>query len=526
MTHQKPSVLCRLLPLALLLPACGDGGGGTSAPPPARTPESVIFVAEDGVRLLASNDDGTGTPIELTGGAGLAITEFALSPARDAVAYVLNPGAGASDRLFVRELAQGAALEVMTTDNDFAEVTDLRWSPDGQSIAYRADDMIDDRPELYRVPRAGGGSFRAYQSGQTTVFVAAEFSWSPNSRYIAFLLEQSGSPFELRVHDASSAVTGADVIEVVAPGRDIVDVRYSPDGEWLAFRSDGQASAGQFEVFRTLSDLTGTVIRSNGSVGSTVKIAEYHWSPSGDWLAQLVESHPGSTTVGVNTYQIASETSTRIITTPDIGTLSWSPVADKLAAAAAFVPGSGASSELNLLVYDAPSDMWEIVSDTLSGAEELDGELYAWALGGQRLAYIVNTAFSMDDLYLAVLGGASADVRVSGLSGNEIVALEWANGGGQLAALERNQTQAFHPGNWYLVSSGGQVSWTSAEILTFLAGFNVRWSADAERAVFGNASAGSGDYQLYSGAANTSGTTDLSAENANIGFLFELALGQ
>lgn len=502
---QRPRSI--LFSLALVLPACSGGGG---APAPPRTPEQIVYLSNDRLQLFAVNDNGAGTPVELTGGLGLEVLEFAVSPDRRAVAYALDAGSGLSDRLFVRELAQSASLEVMTTTNAFAEIADLQWSPDSSEIAYRADDMIDDRMELYRVPRAGGGAFRAYQTGQATIEVGAEFRWAPDSSAIALLSEQGGLPFRLQIHDVASGVEGAQTVETVGTDRAIFDLAYAPDGEWLAYRTDGSASLGQYEVFRVLADLSGSPVRSNGSVGGTASISGFSWSPSGDVLAQHVASYPGGSAVGVNVYDTLNEVSERIVTTSDIGRVAWSPVEDALAIVAAFVPGGGSTSDRSLLVYDVSTGLFETVNDPLASGEDV-AERFAWGPGGQRLAYGIETASFQEDLYLAVLGGATPPVRVAGLDGHQGFAAEWAPGGQRLAVLELDVTQAFHPGRWHIVSAAGERLWSSAEVFTFDSSYRARWSSDGVRVSYSTASDPSGADALFSATPSVANPTALGA---------------
>jgi len=511
-----------LVASALLLPACGGGGrsgSGSVGPGPggggARTAETAVLLTADGRLVVGAPDDAGAAAVELSTPAMTRVRRFAVSPDGGAVAYVADCEQMDRFDLYVREIAGAAPLRVSVLTNTFNDVEDFAWAPDSQSIAYRADGIVDDRAELFRVGRDGNGHYRVFQSGIANIFVTDEYGWSPDSRHLFCALQQTTTQFELRLHDASTNVEGAPSVLVVPPGREILDVTFSPDSQWIAMRADHLGQDEQFEVFRRRTDLSGATVRSNGNAGTIAKINQYAWSPDSRWLAQTVHSRTTNAKIGINTYEIATDASRRVFTS-SFESMAWSPVANRLAVAANFDPTSStAGGALQLLVHDVDANTLATVSDPFTGTETLRGDLFVWSPDGARIAYVGSVAFLDERAYLAEPGSALPVVPASDLGNLEVVQLLWSGDSQRLALLERNQTQAFHPGEWHVLGLDGRSVFRSGSFFTFATSLRMRWSSDSVRAVYAVAAAAAGPDRVRSVQADGKDDVGVSGLDVN-----------
>ena len=114
------------------------------------------------------------------------------------------------------------------------------WSPDGSRIAYRTSTMPDRRREIRIVSTNGSSdeSLVQWEAGEID-----HLDWSPDGGTLLIAAtDQSGGGLRLwivRVDDGSSEIWPAGRGNVSEP-------RFSPDGNWVAYRSD---ETGMSEVY-------------------------------------------------------------------------------------------------------------------------------------------------------------------------------------------------------------------------------------------------------------------------------------
>ncbi|MFO1077277.1 MAG: hypothetical protein U1E73_06070 [Planctomycetota bacterium] len=484
---------------ALLLPACSGGGGGGSGvtpgpgpgPGPTRTPQTVVYVSEDGLHLFGIADGG-GTPVALGSPAFTAIRSFAVSPDGAAVAWIGDCDTADQFELYVRELAAAAPVKVSQLTHAYDDVQDLQWSPDSSRIAYRADDNPQHRYEMFSVRRDGSGSYSAFGPSALGM-VLPGYAWSPDGHYLAWLVQES-SAFELRLHDATTAAPGSALLQSTSGGRTMVDLAFSPDSRWLAFRSDlpvpASIAQGQFQVFRAATDLSAPPQVANGNPSTTVKVGAYAWSPNSRWLWQTVLQRTTDDKVGVNLYDTAAGTSARIATTNDFGAIAWAPGADVLAFAADYDPATHApSGQRRLWSYD-PAQAALTAIGTPSNGETLRDDLLAWSPDGALVAFATRVNQNTQNrAFLALATGATSPIVVTGTANLEVFDLAWSPDGTRLGVLELDQNAAYHPGYVQIVGDDG-IARATASLNTYYTSRRLQWTTDGKRLVFPEATGG------------------------------------
>ncbi len=215
----------------------------------------VLFHAdqdEDDVFEIYSVPSGGGTTQRLNGelvhggDVNWRGVQFNLDGTR--VLYTADQLVNEKHELFSVPADGGAATRLsgdLVSDGDV--VDDAVFSPDGSRVLYRADQFQDETVELFSVPSIGGLAVRlnnALVAGGDVL----KATFSPDSNQVIFLADQDvDDVFELFAVPSS----GGDVRRISGPmtlGGDVTDWQFSPDGRTLVYRAD-QEIDGQFELF-------------------------------------------------------------------------------------------------------------------------------------------------------------------------------------------------------------------------------------------------------------------------------------
>jgi len=151
----------------------------------------------------------------------------------------------------------------------------LRWSPDGQKLIFAADVAQNGRhTQLWVIDMTDGTSQMLAQLAQGVQY-SYPVTWSPDGRYIAALKVEPGTA------DGKSAFTNAYLIDAETgteqqlthfANRQISHLRWSPDGQWLAFTV---AKEGYSELWVTNVDGK----RQHPVAGPTLPNAPFAWLP-------------------------------------------------------------------------------------------------------------------------------------------------------------------------------------------------------------------------------------------------------
>jgi len=138
--------------------------------------------------------------------ADMYVYEFDWSPDGKSLAYLAAPGAG-DDNWFIAELfaidaESGAVRKILKPVVDM-QVANVRWSPDGQNIAFIGGLMSDEGStggDIYAVPAAGGPLRDLTPNRKSS---PNWFRWTPSSKQI-LMTESTGGQMSVSTLDLAS----------------------------------------------------------------------------------------------------------------------------------------------------------------------------------------------------------------------------------------------------------------------------------------------------------------------------------
>ena len=163
------------------------------------------------------------------------IVQPRLSPDGRRVAQVQQQARGALSNIWIVDLARGSSGRL--TSGTAAEESPV-WSPDGANLVYAAN--RNGVYDLYRSPASGsGGETAVYQSLRDKRPV----DWSRDGRFIAFVEYDPTTRTDIFVLDA---IDGGEPRPIVNTPAAEDGLRFSPDGAWIAYRSN---RTGRWEIF-------------------------------------------------------------------------------------------------------------------------------------------------------------------------------------------------------------------------------------------------------------------------------------
>lgn len=439
-----PAPLAAVLTALLVLAACQNGGSGDgTAPPPPRTPQSVVFVADSEVQgrreLHAVGDEG-GAVRRLSGPmvAGGSVVHWELSPDGTRVAYTADQDQDDVFRLHVAAVDGSGAVEVsqgIVGDADVAHsfgAQPFSWSPDSSRLCYLADADIDGVEELFLVGADGSDHHKINGSVGTTVEIG-QAAWSPDGRHVAYFVRHRNTGglrtdrFAINVHDTQVGGTHSVRVTGSARARWIDGMVWSPDSARIAYVSD-QTTADVRELYLATPAGTATNVQVNPPLGTGSGIHfRFVWS-GGRHLVYQERSGGGDRLFVHDVQGTALNRRELTRTAPPSAVLAYELSPDgSLVAYRSDQDLPGGAVELFVAPLDGSSNR------KLSGPMIPDGDVtvFAWSPDGTQIAY---AADAMVDRHVQVhavgTGGATPAIPLTAHVGLDIVErMDWSPDG-------------------------------------------------------------------------------------------------
>ena len=190
----------------------------TSAHPDPKG-ENVVFTAR-----------GRAFVVPTKSGRSVAFTEEKDVRYRDAVfshdgKQIITLSDAEGEFEFVRFDTDGSGdIETLTDDGDLLRYQGVP-SPDGDWIAY------DDLESNMYVLHVASGVSKKISTNQEGI---RDFSWSPDSRWLAFAQAASNTMMQIKVYN----IQDESIFDLTTDRANSLDVKWSPDGQFIYFLSD------------------------------------------------------------------------------------------------------------------------------------------------------------------------------------------------------------------------------------------------------------------------------------------------
>jgi Tol biopolymer transport system component/tRNA A-37 threonylcarbamoyl transferase component Bud32 len=243
----------------------------------------LLHVLPDGSAFVAPFDVGAGTvgagtPLFADVTIGVHGPELAVGR-HGAMLNLAGGGGLASNRAELMLLGFDGSSQVVDSgwSGSFANNSNLELSSDGRRLLLSMVNQDGVGVTLYQKP---------YPTGPATQFATLGLQnmravWSPDRRHVAWI----SSDTAVSTTAWRQAADGSGVPErLFQESRNIFEVRYSPDGEWLLFRTDDVAAGrGDILARRTRGDTSTIPIAVTEAEETSPNI-----SPDGRWIAYVL----------------------------------------------------------------------------------------------------------------------------------------------------------------------------------------------------------------------------------------------
>ena len=227
----------------------------------------VIYVADQDIdtryELYRINLDAPGVAIKLNPAlsANRDVMDFALSPDGAKVVYRSDSAIENIFELYLVDLANpGTSVKFSGALTPAGSVlSGYKFSPDGARVAYRADQDVLDRTELYSVPIASPGvsvklNATLVQEGDVT----RGFAFTPDSTHVGYVADQDvDTVLELYAVALANPGVAAKLNGALTAGGDVCNFTFSPDSSRVAYCADQQTD-DVTELFTTPLSAPGT----------------------------------------------------------------------------------------------------------------------------------------------------------------------------------------------------------------------------------------------------------------------------
>jgi dipeptidyl aminopeptidase/acylaminoacyl peptidase len=184
-------------------------------------------------QIFEKNLSSGSAPVQVSLGPGSKFHP-AYSPDGQWLAFSVDPDGSEHDHIFLLNRLTGVQTDLTPSSQASLQV-DFSWSPDSRHIALISDQS--GQFNVYVIPlEAAGGVISNGNLVLDTDYAALKVNWSPDGRWLAVVVEAEGINYGLFIVPSS----GGKLLRVTTTGApmDAQQAKWSPDSRRIAFTSD------------------------------------------------------------------------------------------------------------------------------------------------------------------------------------------------------------------------------------------------------------------------------------------------
>ena len=378
----------------------------------------LVFRAEKdsatNVELYASFNNGA-TIVKLSGDiipAGGNVVDFAVSPDGRQVAYKADQQVFGKFELYVVPVSinGGTAINVSRQSTNILEVEDFAWSFDSSTIAFRAFNPVPNtigNVELFTVlpPPSVGSPVRVSVFPNPDGEVSS-FDWAPSDLLLAYTQNTiEGSPDRIDLYSTRPFRQDNNKLSnTTGTGSIISTVRsfkWSPNSLLIAFNVVVRGSGLSELLVADPSVVFPTPVPLSGTLQSLGEVVGFEWSPNSVRVAyradQFVDNRFDLLTVLANGSRLPDLISRLTNDSSEVRDFAWAPGSSRIA----YIADQDAVGVFELYTDNTVGTSNRRVSAELSAGENVSA--FLWAPDGQLIAYQANQDnINIDELYTTV----------------------------------------------------------------------------------------------------------------------------
>ncbi len=398
------------------LSACGGGGGGNNVNTVPNS--DLVYIADASVNgtyelFSTTRDSNEHTILTQASFGGGVDRDFQLSPNGRYVAFISEGDMPDVYELYVDDLDDD--LPPVKVNSDLVvggDVDSFQWSPNSNRLAYAADQAVDDQFDLYTVQPNGsqltrvsgdmsaGGSLATNAPGLDS----AEYAWSPNGQRLAYIADQDTDSIAELYTVMASGSGNVKINGDMAVGGDVTGFKWSPDSQRVLYRAD-QDTNTVYELYSSLSiGLINAKLNIEPVAGGDVS-SRYEWSYDGSHVAFTGDLNINDKNeLYTSGFVGADKVKISLNAIDFVRSIAWSPVEDRLV----YIAVDQDRSDLYSVMVDGAQHAQ--LSDPMNPADAIVHD-YEWAPDGSRVAIerYIGSSDDQIDLFTVTVDGLTRD---------------------------------------------------------------------------------------------------------------------
>ena len=391
----------------------------------------MVFLADKDVdgrfEIYVSNNGGTEiiklSNVTVNGG---NVIDFAISPDGESVAYLADQDTDNTFAFYtvdINRILPENKISPDLTSNNFLDFS-FAWAPDSSRVAYLADPDTPNKFELYTNKIDGSDNIKVSADFDDGADVR-EFSWAPllipGNRQIAYRADQDNLGIvELYTTFADEdGNIGSLVVSDFPSGnvRTVEDFKWSPNGLLLAYRAN-QNTLNTIELYTTAPDIERVTVRVSGNNTQNGRtVTGFDWSPNGSFIAFRINKDAVNNAIFdvFTTLPNAAGPGTKVSgpfnEAPGVTAFAWASNSVNIA----YIANQNSADEL-FVASAAVVESGVLISDSISPASGSGVSAFSWAPDASLIAFVSDIDIpTVDELYstLPVFSATDNDIKLT-----------------------------------------------------------------------------------------------------------------